>query len=247
MTQGRFANQTAIVTGAARGIGLGIARRLASEGARVIAWDINFDQAGSKDPEGIVIESRIVDVTDSGAIQAGIDDVISRFGRLDIFVNNAGVTGTQATVQDYQLEEWNRVLTLDLTAVFLCCRACIPPMRDQGYGRIVNIASIAGKQPTPGIAAYSAAKSGVIGFTRSMARELAGSGVLANCVAPAMAATELIDALSPTFVEESRKKIPLGRFVTVEEIASVAAFAASPECSFTTGFTFDASGGRADF
>lgn len=244
---GRFDGQVAIVTGGAQGLGLAIARRLASEGASVVIWDVDF---GNFDPDraGFQPASMVtVDVTVPEAVTAAMDDVRSSFGRIDVMVNNAGITGPVVPVEQYRLEDWMRVLALDLTAVFLCCRACIPHMKARGYGRIVNVASIGGKEPVPGICAYGAAKAGVIGFTKSIARELAGTGVLANCIAPAMVETALLSQMTPRFVEESRNKIPLGRFITAEEVATATAFAASPECSFATGFTFDVSGGRATY
>ena len=244
---GRFAGQVAVVTGGAQGLGLAIARRLASEGAGVVIWDVDFS---TLDPAaaGFVPTATVkVDVTQPEAVESATDDLLSRFGRIDVMVNNAGITGPVVPVEQYRLEDWLRVLTLDLTAVFLCCRAVIPPMKERGYGRIVNVASIGGKEPVPGICAYGAAKAGVIGFTKSIARELAGTGVLANCIAPAMVETDLLKQMTPRFVEESRNKIPLGRFITAEEVATAAAFAASPECSFATGFTFDVSGGRATY
>ncbi|WP_157017195.1 SDR family NAD(P)-dependent oxidoreductase [Mesorhizobium xinjiangense] len=244
---GRFSGQVAVVTGGASGLGLAIAGRLASEGANIVLWDIDtagFDPAvaGFK-PLGITT----IDVTGPDAVEAATQDVISRFGRIDVMVNNAGITGPVEPVEAYALDDWMRVLTLDLTAVFLCCRACIPHMKSRGYGRIVNVASIGGKEPVPGICAYGAAKAGVIGFTKTIARELAGTGVLANCIAPAMVETDLLKQMTPGFVEAGRNKIPLGRFITADEVATAAAFTASPECSFATGFTFDVSGGRATY
>lgn len=243
----RFAGQVAVVTGGARGLGLAIGRRLGSEGASVIVWDIDtagFDaEAAGFAPAGMAT----IDVTDPETVESSIGDVVARFGRIDVLVNNAGMTGPVTPVEAYSLEDWTRVVTLDLTAVFLCCRAIIPHMKSRGYGRIVNIASIGGKEPVPGICAYGAAKAGVIGFTKTIARELAGTGVLANCIAPAMVETDLLKQMTPDFVDASRNKIPLGRFITADEVATAAAFAASPECSFSTGFTFDVSGGRATY
>lgn len=247
MMAGRFDGQVAVVTGGAQGLGQAIARRLASEGASVVIWDLAF---ASFDPGRAGFEPAAfakVDVTVPAAVASAMDDVVSTFGRIDVMVNNAGITGPVVPVEQYRLEDWMRVITLDLTAVFLCCRACIPPMKARGYGRIVNVASIGGKEPVPGISAYGAAKAGVIGFTKSIARELAGTGVLANCIAPAMVETDLLKQMTTRFVEESRAKIPLGRFITAEEVATATAFAASPECSFATGFTFDVSGGRATY
>ncbi len=242
----RFEGQVAIVTGAARGIGLGIARRLAAEGAAVVVWDINLK------PLDLVSDFRPalttqVDVTDPESVTSAMQEVIDRFGRLDVLVNNAGITGPVKNADDYDLMDWKRVIDVDLASVFLCCRAVIPHMRTRGYGRIVNVASIAGKEGVPGLSAYSAAKAGVIGFTKSIARELAETGILANSVAPAMVETELLQQMTPELIEASRKKIPMNRFLQVDELVAVVTFAASPECSFTTGFTFDATGGRATY
>jgi 2-dehydro-3-deoxy-L-rhamnonate dehydrogenase (NAD+) len=247
MMTGRFAGQVAVVTGGAQGLGLAIARRLACEGASVIVWDVDVRTLDPRDAGFQPAAAVTVDVTQPVAVAAAMADLVSRFGQVDIMVNNAGITGPVVPVEHYELEDWMRVLALDLTAVFLCCRACVPHMKERGYGRIVNVASIGGKEPVPGICAYGAAKAGVIGFTKSIARELAGTGVLANCIAPAMVETDLLKQMTPRFVEESRNKIPLGRFITAEEVATAAAFAASPECSFATGFTFDVSGGRATY
>lgn len=247
MMTGRFDGQVAVVTGGAQGLGLAIARRLASEGASIVIWDVDF---ANFDPEHAGFEPAAtvkVDVTLASAVISAMDDLVATFGRIDVMVNNAGITGPVVPVEQYRLEDWMRVLALDLTAVFLCCRACVPHMKERGYGRIVNVASIGGKEPVPGICAYGAAKAGVIGFTKSIARELAGTGILANCIAPAMVETDILKQMTPRFVEESRAKIPLGRFITAEEVATAAAFAASPECSFATGFTFDVSGGRATY
>jgi len=166
---------------------------------------------------------------------------------VDVLVNNAGVNGRVADLQDYGLDEWQRVLRVNLDGVFLCCRAAVPAMRVRGYGRIVNVASIAGKEGVPGIAAYAASKAGVIGLTKSLARELIGTGILVNCLAPVMVETDLLKQMTPGHIERSKAKIPMGRLLQIPELAAVAAFAASPECSFTTGFTFDASGGRATY
>ena len=229
--------QTAIVTGAARGIGLAIARRLAAAGVTVEGWDLNPCQ------EPCFARFRSVDVTDEQAVQAAA----TAAGAIHILINNAGVNGPTKPTWEYTLEEWNRVLAVDLTGVFLCSRALVPGMRARGYGRIVTIASIAGKEGNPDAIAYGAAKAGVIGFTKALARELADSGVLVNCIAPAMAETEFLAEMSPEYIADRKARIPLGRFATVEEIAAMTCFAASPECSFTTGFAFDVSGGRATY
>lgn len=243
----RFMDQTAIITGGIRGIGLGIARRLASEGGRIILWDIDpagFD-AVSAGFAPLLVDK--VDISDPQAIQAATQKAIERAGRIDILVNNAGISGPVLNVEDYDIDIWQRVLTVNLTGVFLCCRALLAHMKTNDYGRIVNVASIAGKEGVPGIAAYSAAKHGVLGFTKSLARELVEAGITVNCIAPVMAETELLQQMTAEHIAASKAKIPMRRLVSVEEVAAMAAFAASRDCSFTTGFTFDVSGGRADY
>ena len=175
------------------------------------------------------------------------DASLAALGHVDILVNNAGLNGPTRPTWDYTLDDWNKVLAVDLTGVFLCSRALVRPMRERGYGRIVNIASVAGKEGGPNACAYAAAKSGVIGFTKGLAQELAGSGVLANCIAPAITETELFAEMSEDYIADRRGRIPMGRFCTVREIADMTAFAASPACSFTTGFTFDVTGGRTTY
>lgn len=243
----RLHDNTAIITGGVRGIGLGIARRFEAEGAKVILWDIDctaFDRKKSGvDP--VLVDT--VDVSDEGAVSEGMQRALDVLGKVDILVNNAGVSGPVTEVQRYDFGEWQRVLSINLNSVFLCCRAVVPHMRERGYGRIVNIASIAGKEGVPGIAAYAASKAGVIGFTKSLARELVETGVIANCLAPVMVETELLQQMTPEHIELSKAKIPMKRLLQVPELAAMAAFAASPECSFTTGFTFDVSGGRATY
>jgi 2-dehydro-3-deoxy-L-rhamnonate dehydrogenase (NAD+) len=239
--------QVAIVTGAVRGIGLGIATRLAHEGCRVVVWDRDpdaFDAAAAGfEPAAI----QRVDVADRTSVERAFAEIADAVERVDILVNNAGVNGPVAPVWEYPVDAWDRVLAVDLTGVFNCCRTVVPRMRAARYGRIVNVSSIVGKEGTPGIAAYAAAKAGVIGFTKSLARELVDSGVLVNCIAPVITETDLFKEMTQEHIDSARSRIPMGRFLTVEEIAAMVAWIAGPECSFTTGFTFDLSGGRATY
>jgi NAD(P)-dependent dehydrogenase (short-subunit alcohol dehydrogenase family) len=244
VTDCRLSGQTAIVTGGARGIGAAIARRLTDDGCQVVVWDI-VDVSPAQGWRPAMAQR--VDVSDFEAIRHALADVLDRFGRVEILVNNAGITGPVAEVTEYPLEAWDRVLAVDLTGVFYCCRVVVPHMRERGYGRIVTVASIAGKEGTPGVAAYCAAKAGVIGFSKALARELVTAGVMVNCITPVMTETELLKEMTPEHIARAREKIPMGRFCTVEEISAMAAWVASPECSFTTGAVFDLSGGRATY
>lgn len=242
---GGITGQVAVVTGGARGIGLGIAQRLARDGARVVIWDRDPD---AFDPLRAGFEAAAllqVDVADLASVEAGHAQTLRAAGRLDILVNNAGINGPVAPLWEYPVEAWHRVLSVDLTGVFHCCRVAVPGMRAAGYGRIINVASIAGKEPAPFIAAYGAAKAGVIGLTKSLARELVDSGVLVNAITPVITETDLFQEMTQAHIDASRAKIPMGRFLTVEEIGAMVAWIASPDCSFCTGVAFDVSGGRA--
>ena len=238
---------TAIVTGGARGIGLGIAKRLAKEGARVVLWDLDFSAFDRAAAGFEPIRTDIVDVTNLAAIEKATTAVMAQTGQIDILVNNAGINGPINDVVDTPVDIWNQILTVDLTSVFLCCRTVVPHMVARQYGRIVNIASIAGKEGNARGAAYSAAKAGVIGLTKSLAKELVATGVLVNAVAPAIAETDLFAQMTPEHIANMKAKIPMNRFVRIPEIAATVVFAASPECSFTTGFTYDVTGGRATY
>ncbi len=233
--------QKAVITGAARGIGLGIAEEFAELGAEVFGWDINSSD------NSVFSAFFVCDVTNEASVAAAAEQTLTEAGHISILVNNAGVNGPTKPTWDYSLDEWTRVIDVDLTGVFLCSRALVGPMRDQGFGRIVNIASVAGKEGGPNACAYAAAKAGVIGFTKGLAQELAGSGVLVNAIAPAITETDLFGEMSEDYIADRKRRIPMGRFCTIEEIANVTAFAASPACSFTTGFTFDVTGGRATY
>ena len=229
MSESVFAGRHAIVTGGAQGIGAAIAKRLRAGGARVTVWDLDG--------------SPKVDVS----VPASIEKAVAGIDRIDILVNNAGIAGVNKPTVDYPVEEWERVLRVNLTSQFLCCRAVAPRMVAAGYGRIVNIASIAGKEGNPNAVAYSASKAGVIALTKSLGKELAQTGVLVNCVTPAAAKTAIFEQMSESHIEYMRSKIPMGRFVEVDEIAALACWLASEDCSFSTGAVFYISGGRATY
>jgi 3-oxoacyl-[acyl-carrier protein] reductase len=239
--------QVAIVTGAVRGIGLGIARRLAHEGCQVVVWDRDIAPFDAATAGFTPAHLQTVDVADYASVEAALVATIDRLGQVNIMVNNAGINGPVTALWDYPLDAWSRVIAVNLTGVFNCCRAVVPHLRAAGYGRIVNVASAAGKEGVPNIAPYAAAKHGVLGLTKSLSRELADSGVLVNCIAPVMAETDLLKEMTAEHIAASKAKIPMGRLVQIDEIAAMVAWIASPECSFTTGFTFDISGGRANY
>lgn len=238
-------DQVAIITGAATGIGEAIARRLAGAGAKVVIADINYEGAQeiAKSIPGAMAVA--LDVTSAESANKAVSDVMAKFGRVDVLVNNAGVAGKAAPTWEQNEGDWRKCIAVNMDGVFHCCRAVIPHMRTQKYGRIVNIASIAGKEGNPNMVAYSATKAGVIGMTKSMGKELAQDGICVNAVAPAVVHTKILDQLTPEQVGYMTSKIPMGRTGKPEEIAAVVHFLASPDCSFVTAQTYDASGGRA--
>jgi 3-oxoacyl-[acyl-carrier protein] reductase len=240
--------KTALVTGAARGIGLAITTRLVREGARVALVDL--DRAGveaAAKPFGGQALALAADVTKTDDVERAVRTVTERWGRLDIAVNNAGITGGSKLTWEITDEEWHRVLAVDLTAVFLVSRAAVRVMLGQGSGRIVNIASIAGKDGNPTLVPYSTAKAGVIGLTKALAKEVATKGILVNAIAPAMIETDMVRQMSKETVDMLRAKIPMGRIGRPEEVAALVAWLASDECSFSTGAVYDISGGRATY
>ena len=242
-----LSGRTAIVTGGANGIGSAVARRLTDSGARVAIWDRDFEAARARAKE---IETAIAvpcDITDWTSVVAARDTTVAELGRIDILVNSAGIAGPNAPVEDYDIDAWRRIVDVNLTGTFLVNRAVVPTMKAQGYGRIVNIASVAGKEGNPSASAYSASKAGVIGFTKSLGKELAGFDIAVNCVTPAAARTPIFEQMSEDHIAYMLSKIPRGRFVEVDEIASMICWLCSAENSFTTGAVFDLSGGRATY
>lgn len=235
----------AIVTGGARGIGLAAAERILASGGRALLWDI--DEGALDDALGTLgdaAEGETVDLTDADAVaRAGAAAIAG--GRVDILVNNAGITGSNAPTWKLDPGEWRRVVEINLVAPFLTCRAILPHMIEAGYGRVVNVASIAGKEGNPNASHYSASKAGLIGLTKSLGKELAETGVVVNCLTPAAARTAIFDQMSEEHIAYMLSKIPMGRFVEPREVAAMIAWLASEECSFTTGGVFDISGGRA--
>lgn len=247
--EGRFEGRVAVVTGGVQGIGAAVAERLVREGARVALWDLDpqaLDPRVSALPKSHVVPI-LADVADHASVEGALASTRARLGDPDILVNSAGIAGPTARLADYPLDQWRQVQAVNLDGTFHCCRAVVPGMEARGYGRIVNIASIAGKEGNPNASAYSASKAGVIALTKSLGKELAGADIAVNCVTPATARTRILDQVSPEFIDYMLAKIPRGRFVTVEEVAAMVCFLASTENSFTTGAVFDLSGGRATY
>jgi 2-dehydro-3-deoxy-L-rhamnonate dehydrogenase (NAD+) len=247
MTEKYLEGQVAIVTGGMRGIGLGIARRLHERGAKIAIWDREtpaWDEAEKGFSAELVVKT---DVSDVRSVERAFSETMNRLGRVDILVNNAGINGPVLPTWDYPVEDWEKVITIDLNGVFFCTRSVLAHMRARKSGRIINVASIAGKEGVPGISAYSAAKGGVIAFTKALAKELALDGVLVNCIAPALVETDLFAEMTPEHIAAMRAKIPMGRLLQIEEVAGMVSWIAGPECTFTTGFAFDLTGGRATY
>ena len=244
-----LSNRVAIVTGGAQGFGLAITERFIKSGAKVIIWDIDKEKAeiALKKINSKNCFYEIVDVTNFDEIKKILNDIESNHGKIDIFINNAGIAGTNTTVAEYPLEEWNKVIDLNLNAVFYCCKAVVPFMIKNNYGRIVNIASIAGKEGNPNASAYSSSKAGVIGLTKSLGKELALKNIAVNCVTPAAAKTRIFDQMTQEHIDYMLSKIPRNRFAKVNELASLVTWLASEENSFSTSAVFDLSGGRATY
>jgi 3-oxoacyl-[acyl-carrier protein] reductase len=250
MNQIDLKSQAAVITGGARGIGLAISRRLLQSGAAVCLWDRD-PQALQEAKSALAALGKVhavnVDVTDDLSVKAAVDSSTDLMGFVSILVNNAGIAGTNAKTWEMDVADWRRVVDIDLTGVFLCCRAVVPKLLEHGYGRIVNIASIAGKEGNPNAAHYSAAKAGVMALTKSLGKELAEKNICVNCITPAVIETDILKQCSPQHIDYMRSKIPMNRFGKVDEAAALVAWLSSAECSFSTGAVFDLSGGRATY
>ena len=248
MNQLDFRNRRAVVTGGAAGIGLAVAKRLAASGAKVALWDRDeraLASANEKLDRRAV--TQVIDVTDAGAVERAAKTLARELGGVDVLVCSAGITGPNATTWEYPVDAWRQVFDVNVHGLFHCNRAFVPSMLESGYGRIVNIASVAGKEGNPNAPAYSASKAAVIGLTKSLGKELAKTGIRVNCVTPAAVRTAIFDQMTPAHIDFMLSKIPMGRFGDVDEIASLVCWLASEDCAFSTGAVFDASGGRATY
>ena len=242
-------NRVAIITGGAQGFGLAISKRIIQSEGKVVIWDIDENAINSalNEISSENLSFKKVDVTNFIEIEKALLETENELGKIDIFVNNAGITGMNAKVWDYPLDEWKKVIELDLNSTFYCCKAVVPHMIKNNYGRIVNIASIAGKEGNPNASAYSTAKAGVIGLTKSLGKELADKNIAVNCVTPAAAKTRIFDQMTKEHIDYMLSKIPRNRFAKVDELASLVCWLASEENSFSTAAVFDLSGGRATY
>jgi 3-oxoacyl-[acyl-carrier protein] reductase len=246
MPEQRFAGRVAIVTGGVSGIGLGIAERLHREGAKLALWDMDA-KALAAHAARLNAHTEVVDTTDAAAVQRAADATAAALGGIDIVIASAGITGPNGPVWEYPLDAWRRVIDVNLNGVYYTNRAVVPHMLKTGTGRIVNIASIAGKEGNPNASAYSASKAGVIGLTKSLGKELAHTNIRVNCVTPAAVKTPIFEQMSQSQIDYMLSKIPIGRFGGIDEVAALVCWLASDECSFSTGGVFDVSGGRATY
>jgi 3-oxoacyl-[acyl-carrier protein] reductase len=243
-------NRHAVVTGGAQGIGMAVATRLLDSGASVSLWDRDAEllfQTARELGQAHVVSAHVVDVSDEASVAAATTETLNRHGKIDILVANAGIAGPNLKTWDYPVETWKQVIDINLVGVFLCCRAIVPHMLRAGYGRVVNVASIAGKEGNPNASAYSASKAGVIALTKSLGKETADKNIAVNCITPAAARTRIFDQMSQEHIDFMLSKIPRGRFLEVDEVSAMVAWLVSEENSFTTGAVFDLSGGRATY
>jgi NAD(P)-dependent dehydrogenase (short-subunit alcohol dehydrogenase family) len=244
---GRFAGRAAVITGAASGVGKAVAKRITLEGGAVSLWDMNAQAVEEAGAETGAAHCVPVDVTDHAAVAAAALASQKALGRLDLLLTSAGITGATVPVEDYPIESWRRVIEVNLNGVFYCCRAAVPFMLTNGYGRIVNVASVAGKEGNPNASAYSASKAGVIGFTKSLGKELATRGILVNAVTPAAFASPLLAQMPQSHIDYMKSRIPMGRLGEIHEVEALICWLLSEECAFSTAATFDISGGRTTY
>jgi 3-oxoacyl-[acyl-carrier protein] reductase len=245
--QGRFAGRAAVVTGGASGLGLQTARRITAEGGKAVLWDLDASALAAAQKQTGAVHVVALDVSDANAVEAAAAESKKLLGRIDILVNSAGITGATHTVIGYPIESWIKVFDVNVHGLFYCCRAIAPMMVENGYGRIVNISSVAGKEGNPNAASYSASKAAVLGFTKSLGKELARQGVIVNAVTPATFDSPILDQVPQTHIDYMKSRIPMGRLGTSEEVAAAVCWLASEECSFTTAATLDTSGGRTTY
>ncbi|MEO9041905.1 MAG: SDR family NAD(P)-dependent oxidoreductase [Rhodoferax sp.] len=248
MNQLDLTGRHAVITGGAAGLGLAIARRMLASGAQVTLWDLDaavLDRAGQE--LGAGVHTVVVDVGEHASVQQAVRQTVAANPAVDILVNCAGITGPNVKVWDYPPEQWLQVMQVNLNGLFYCCREVVPHMRERNYGRIVNIASVAGKDGNPNASAYSASKAAVIALTKSLGKELADTGVRVNCVTPAAVKTAIFEQMTPEHIQFMLSKIPMGRFGTPQEVAAMVTWLCTDECSFSTGAVFDLSGGRSTY
>ncbi len=244
---GRFLGRNAIITGGASGLGLEAARRITAEGGKVSLWDLSPEALASAKRESGAVHTVALDVSDAKAVEAAVADSAKALGKIDILINSAGITGATQPVIGYPIDSWLKVMDVNVNGLFYCCRFVAPLMVEKGYGRIVNISSVAGKEGNPNASSYSAAKAAVLGFTKSLGKELATKGVIVNAVTPATFESPILKNVPQSHIDYMRSKIPMDRFGTAGEIAAAVCWLASEECSFTTASTLDTSGGRTTY
>lgn len=244
---GRFNHRTAIITGGASGLGLETAKRITAEGGKVCLWDLNPEALAAAKKETGAVHAIALDVSDASAVEAAAAESRKVLGRIDILVNSAGITGATQPVVGYPIDSWLKVINVNVNGLFYCCRFVVPFMLENGYGRIVNISSVAGKEGNPNASSYSASKAAVLGFTKSLGKELATKGVIVNAVTPATFESPILDNVPQSHIDYMRSKIPMERFGLVTENAAAVCWLASEECSFTTASTLDTSGGRTTY